>query len=58
MKTYKITRREEAVARQEVYKKLSPAQKLARLDAKLGDGQGAIKERVKLQRVIEKAANK
>jgi len=52
MKT-KAEKREEALERQEGFKKLSPKQKLLKLDLIYGDGKGAIKERKKLQYEIE-----
>jgi hypothetical protein len=42
------TRRIEAEERQEERNKRSNAQQLARLDKKLGEGKGAVKERLKL----------
>lgn len=47
MKT-KEQKQEEAKARQEAYDKLSPKEKLARLDAMFGKGQGAARERQRL----------
>ncbi len=47
-------RREEAQARQARYDALSAEQKLAELDAKFGPGQGARKQRERLQAVLEK----
>lgn len=43
----------EAVLRQETYDELTPKQKLAKLDARLGEGVGARKERVRLKRQME-----
>ena len=44
----KAQRQSEAQARQASYDKLSPKEKLARLDKKLGKGQGAKKQRERL----------
>ena len=44
----KEIKREEAVARQAEYNKLSKEQKIAKLDTKLGKGKGAKKQRRKL----------
>ena len=44
----KEERRAEAKKRQAAYNKLTPAQKLAKLDAKFGKGQGAQKQRARL----------
>ena len=46
-------RREEAKERQEAWNALSPAQKIARLDAKLGAGVGAEDQRARLQEQLE-----
>ena len=51
----KEQKREEAEARQKVYDGLSTRQKIARIDARLGIGIGATKER---QRLAEKEATK
>ena len=53
---YKETRRKEAQERQEAYDKLSPKEKIAILDKRLGKGLGAKKQRAKLQAQME--ANK
>lgn len=42
-------RRAEATERQEAWGKLSPKQQLKRLDKRLGQGQGAKRQRAKLQ---------
>jgi len=39
---------EEAKKRQEEYDKLTPSEKIARLDARFGKGIGAVKERAKI----------
>lgn len=44
----RIVKRAEAVARQDAYDSLTPAQKLERLDARLGKNKGARKERARL----------
>lgn len=49
-------RREEAAKRQADYDKLSIKEKLAKLDAKLGPGQGAERQRAKLMAQLEKAS--
>ena len=45
-------KREEAQIRQEEYSKLTPKQKLDRLDARLGPGVGAKKERARLEALL------
>ena len=52
----KDQRREEAQERQEKHDALTPKQKLAKLDKKLGKNVGAVKERAKLQKEIESGA--
>lgn len=47
----KKIRQEEAIERQKAYDKLTDAQKIDRLDGKLGKGVGAKKQRAKLQKV-------
>ncbi len=47
MKT-KADKQNQAIERQESYGKLTPQQKIDKLDAKLGKGEGARKERMKL----------
>lgn len=49
------TKKKEAEARREEYKKMSPEQKLQKLDSKLGKGQGAKKQR---ERLIKQMAQK
>jgi hypothetical protein len=41
-------RRKEAIARNELYSRLSKKEKIQKLDNKLGEGQGAKKQRRKL----------
>jgi len=48
-KDYKSERQKEAKERQEAYDKLTATQKLAKLDAKYGKGQGATKERARIE---------
>jgi hypothetical protein len=50
-------RREEAAKRQADYDKLSIEQKLAKLDEKLGPGQGAERQRARLMAQLEKKLN-
>ena len=57
MRTRNRKRREEALERQEAYAKLTPHQKLKKLDAKLGPGVGAVRERARLQQLITKHAS-
>ena len=45
-------RRQEAIKRAEEYGKLSAEEKIRRLDARLGVGIGAVKEREKLHRQL------
>lgn len=45
-------KRLEAQVRQEEYSKLTPKQKLDRLDARLGPGVGAKKERARLEALL------
>lgn len=54
MKSNKLRRVEAAKARKEEYDKLTPHQKLAKLDAKFGQGVGAAKQRAKLLEKITK----
>ena len=42
-------RKKEAKQRQEAYDKLTPKEKIARLDQKLGKGVGATKQRARLK---------
>lgn len=53
MKTHKKIRHEAAVTRQQAHAKLTVSDKLAKLDAKLGIGLGAKKERARLQKQLE-----
>ena len=46
-------RRKAAELRQEERAKLTPQQQLAKLDKMFGDGQGAARERVRLQKQIK-----
>jgi len=48
MAKIKAVKREEALDRQAIYSKLTPQQKLADLDDKLGKGLGAVKQRARL----------
>ena len=57
MRTRNRKRREEALERQEAYAKLTPHQKLKKLDAKLGPGVGAVRERARLHQLIAKHAS-
>ena len=52
-KAKKELKRKEAEDRQEEYDKLTPTQKLKRLDEKLGKGVGAAKERERLKKLIQ-----
>lgn len=45
-------RRKEAQARQEQYDGLTPVEKIAALDARLGKGMGAAKERARLTALL------
>jgi hypothetical protein len=45
-------RKTEAKTRQEEYDKLTPEERLERLDKRLGKGVGAVKERIKLYKLI------
>jgi len=51
-------RRIEAEERQEVWAKLTPAQQLAALDARLGKDVGAKKQRARITKALEKAGVK
>lgn len=46
-------RREEAKERQAAYDKLSVQTKIQKLDAKLGVGVGAVKQRARLQKMLD-----
>lgn len=48
-------RRIEAVARQEEWANLSPAEQLAELDRRLGKGVGAKKQRARIAKALAKA---
>ena len=48
-------KRAAAKARQEFSDKLTPQERLARLDARLGDNAGAIRERLHLHELIHRA---
>ena len=52
MKSRKAKRVEAAKLRQEAYDKLTPHQKIAKLDEKFGQGNGAVKQRLKLLKKI------
>ena len=45
-------RREEAKERQSLTNQMSPAERIAALDARLGAGVGAVKERARLERMV------
>jgi hypothetical protein len=51
----KGVRRIEAEGRAEEYAKLTPAQQIALLDARLGKGVGAVKQRARIAKAIQKA---
>lgn len=51
----KGVRRIDAEGRQAEYDKLTPAQQIAMLDARLGKGLGAKKQRARIAKAIEKA---
>jgi hypothetical protein len=51
--TRREEKRQQALARQEARNKLTPAQQLAKLDALLGKGKGAKRERARLQKLID-----
>lgn len=51
-------RKEEAIARQKEYDKLTIEQKIVKLDEKYGKGLGAKKERDKLKKKLEKRQEK
>lgn len=51
-KSYRDIRREQAAKRQAERAKRSPAEQLALLDARLGKGQGAKKERARLEKLL------
>ena len=55
-KEAKEERRLGAAGRAEYFATLTPQQKLARLDARLGPGVGAVKERAKLAKALTDAA--
>lgn len=46
-------RHTQAVERQEAFAKLSPQQQLAVLDTRLGAGQGAVAQRIRLNKLIK-----
>lgn len=48
-----IIKREEAQERNERYRRLTPQQKIAALDARLGKGVGAAKQRARLQELLK-----
>lgn len=51
-------RREDAKKRQDARNHRSPEQQLALLDSRLGAGKGAVRERARLQAMIEERKNK
>lgn len=51
-KAKKEKRQAEAAIRQQKHETLTPIQKLAKLDAKLGEGIGAKKERTRLEALL------
>lgn len=51
-------RMDEAKERQEAYDKLSIEEKVAKLDAKLGAGAGAVKQRARLAKALEDRKNR
>lgn len=53
---YKAEQAERLAKRQQAYDKLSPTEKIAKLDKQLGKGVGAVKQRSKLAKQAEKAA--
>ena len=57
MKTKEV-KREESKKRQEEYDKLTLQQKIEKLDKKFGVGQGAKRQRERLQKQIENEQNK
>jgi hypothetical protein len=54
MEDRKTLKQKQAEERQAVYSALSSKERLAKLDAVLGPGQGAAKERAKLAALLEK----
>jgi hypothetical protein len=54
MKPRKAKRREQAIARNTEYAALTPKQQLAKLDTVFGAGNGAARQRAKLQLLIDK----
>lgn len=55
----KEQKQKEAIERQKDYSTLTVAQKILKLDIKLGGGKGAVKERAKLARIaVEPVAEK
>jgi hypothetical protein len=51
-------RQEQALVRQSVYAELTPQQKISALDSKFGKGQGAKRERARIEASMKKAQTK
>ena len=57
-KTRLARKRKEANARNKAWSTLSPTEQLSRLDARLGKGQGAKRQRERIQAQIEQDSDK